>query len=214
VSPACPLCAAMEARPLGTAHGRDYFDCERCGLAFLDPTQRPTLDAARARYDTHRNDPDDDGYRAFLSRLADELAARVPAGAQGLDYGSGPGPALSRMMTEAGRPTVDYDPLYANDAALLERTYDFIACSETAEHFIDPAAEFERLNRMLRPGGLLGVMTTMRDDARPFLHWWYVRDATHVCFYRPRTMEWIARSHAWTLELPRTNVALFRKHGA
>lgn len=211
MSPPCPLCGSGAATPIGDAHGRDYFDCGACGLAFMHPAQRPALEVARARYDTHRNDPDDPGYRAFLARLVEPMLERVPAGAHGLDYGCGPGPTLSRMMAEAGRPTADYDPIYAPDAALLDDTYDFIACTETVEHFFDPAAELTRLDRMLRPGGVLGVMTTMRDDTRPFADWWYVRDPTHVCFYRPQTMEWIARAHAWTLELPRANVALFRK---
>ena len=209
--PACPLCGASGARPLGSAHGRDFFDCEVCGLAFVHPSQRPDADAERARYETHRNDPADPGYRAFLARLLEPMLARLPAGAEGLDYGSGPGPTLSLMLGEAGHPTVEYDPFFAPDTSLLERRYDFITCTETVEHFFDPAAEFARLDSMLRPGGWLGVMTTMRDDARSFTHWWYVRDRTHVCFYRPRTMEWIARRFDWSLELPDTNVALFRK---
>lgn len=214
MTPACPLCGNGDAAPLGVVHGRAYYDCAVCGLAFLDPGQRPTPAEARARYDTHRNDPEDGGYRAFLAHLVEPMIARVPAGAVGLDYGSGPGPTLSRMMRDAGRPTENYDPIYAADTSLLSRTYDFITCSETAEHFFDPAAEFARLDHLLRPGGTLGVMTTMRDDTRSFAEWWYVRDPTHVCFYRPRTMEWIAGTQAWALELPQTNVALFRKGDA
>ena len=213
-APPCPLCGAATARPLGRVHDRDYFDCDACGLAFLHPAQRPAPEAERARYETHRNDPADEGYRAFLARLMDPLLERLPVGAEGLDFGSGPGPTLSRMLTSAGRPTADYDPFFQPDATALARTYDFVACTETVEHFFDPAAEFERLDALLRPGGWLGVMTTMRDDARAFADWWYVRDPTHVCFYRPRTMQWIARAHGWGLELPRENVALFRKGAA
>ena len=211
VAPPCPLCGTAPAHEPAVVHGRSYFDCDTCGLTFMHPSQRPDADAERARYETHRNDPGDPGYRAFLARLMDPLLERVAAGAAGLDYGSGPGPALSRMLTERGRPTLDYDPFFANDASLLERTYDFVTCTETAEHFFEPAAEFDRLDRLLRPGAWLGVMTTMRDDARAFAEWWYMRDTTHVCFYRPRTMEWIAAAHRWTLELPAPNVALFRK---
>lgn len=209
--PACPLCLAGGAAPLGTVHGRDFLDCRECGLAFVHPGQRPAADDERARYETHHNDPADPGYRAFLSRLLDPLLARLPAGAEGLDYGSGPGPTLSVMLREAGHPTVDYDPFFAPDASRLGRSYDFITCSETVEHFFDPAAEFARLDDLLRPGAWLAIMTTMRDDARAFATWWYVRDRTHVCFYRARTMEWIAGRFGWSLERPATNVALFRK---
>lgn len=207
----CPLCGGRALTPLGRAHGRDFHDCDNCGLAFVEPAQRPAADEERARYETHENRPDDKGYRAFLARAADPLLARLPVGAEGLDYGSGPGPTLSRMMSEAGRPTRDYDPFFAPDQTALERSYDFITCTETAEHFFDPAAEFDRLDALLRPGGWLAVMTTVRDDAQPFAEWWYARDPTHVCFYRWRTMEWVARVHGWVLERPHPNVALFRK---
>ena len=213
-APACPLCRSGSVAPLGRVHDRDYFDCASCGLVFMHPADRPSPEAERTRYETHRNDPRDEGYRAFLGRLFVPLLERVPEGARGLDYGSGPGPTLSRMLAEAGRPTLDYDPYFADDAALLDDTYAFVTCTETAEHFFDPAAEFARLDALLEPGGWLGVMTTMRDDARPFAGWWYARDPTHVCFYRPRTMQWIADAFGWTLEMPQPNVALFGKAAA
>lgn len=210
-SPRCPLCGNRDPDPIGLAHGRDYFDCDVCGLTFMHPDQRPASDDERARYATHRNDVADPGYRAFLARLADPLVARLPAGAVGLDYGSGPGPALSVMLDHAGFPTAIYDPYFAPDEEALAQTYDFVTCTETVEHFFDPAREFERLDALLRPGGVLAVMTMLRDDALPFGEWWYVRDMTHVCFYRARTLEWIAERHDWSLERPHANVALFRK---
>src|SRR5690606_29278515 len=112
---------------------------------------------------------------------------------------------------EAGRPTSNYDPFFAPDDALLARTWDFVTCTETTEHFFEPAREFERLDALVRPGGWLGVMTTVRDNAHDFAQWWYVRDPTHVCFYSARTFEWIAGRFGWTLERPHPNVALFRK---
>ena len=209
-TPPCPLCGDEQALPLGRVLERDYFECAACGLSFMDPAHRPTRDAELARYETHENDPADGRYRAFLSRLFDPLVERLEPGAAGLDYGSGPGPALAAMLNAAGFPTAIYDPFYAPDRTVLARTYDFVTCTETAEHFFDPGAEFERIDALLRPGGWLGVMTTMRAD-EPFRDWWYVRDPTHVVFYRPRTMEWIARRHGWTMQRHAQNVVLFRK---
>ena len=54
-------------------------------------------------------------------------------------------------------------------------------------------------------------MTGVRTDEVPFEDWWYVRDPTHVCFYAPETLEWIARRFGWSLERPSRDVALFRK---
>ncbi|HEX2205316.1 MAG TPA: class I SAM-dependent methyltransferase [Longimicrobium sp.] len=207
----CPLCGAGEARPFAEAHGRRYWECGRCRLVFLDPAQRLDAAAERAHYGTHENDPDDPGYRAFLDRLAAPLAARLAPGAEGLDYGSGPGPALARMLEERGFGMSLYDPFFAPDASVLERAYDFVTCTETAEHFFAPGDEFRRFDALLRPGGWLGVMTEMRTDERDFARWRYARDPTHVSFYRAETMEWIARAHGWALERPHRDVALFHK---
>lgn len=214
--PACPLCRSTPVRPFARAHGRRYLDCEACGLIHVAPEDRPTAEAERAHYATHVNDPADAGYRAWLGRVAEPLIARLPEGARGLDYGSGPGPTLSRMLEERGFAMEVYDPIFAPDAGVLGRAYDFVTCTETAEHFFSPADEFERLDAILRPGGWLAVMTEMvtaetAGDAEAFAGWRYARDPTHVSFYRPRTMAWIAARHGWTLEMVGRNVALFHK---
>jgi hypothetical protein len=211
VAQPCPLCLADALAPHAEVQGRHYVRCEACALVHLTPEDRLPPEAERAHYGTHENDPADPGYRAFLVRLANPLAQRLPPGAEGLDYGSGPGPTLSALLAERGFPTAIYDPFFAPDEAALRRTYDFVTCTETAEHFFAPRAEFERLDGLLRPGGWLGVMTEWRDEARPFAQWRYARDPTHACFYAPETMAWIARHFGWALETPARNVALFRK---
>jgi hypothetical protein len=207
----CPLCGSPEVRPFAHAHARHYFECTTCSLIHMAPGQRPGPEAERAHYGTHENDPADPGYRAFLHRLADPLLERLPAGAEGLDYGSGPGPTLSLMLEELGLRMSIYDPFFARDPAALARTYDFVTCTETAEHFFFPGAELQRLDGLLRPGGWLALMTEIYDDARSFAQWRYARDPTHVCFYRRQTLEWIAARFRWVLECPHPNVALFRK---
>jgi len=205
------LCGTFGLRDHATVDGARYHFCPRCALVWIDRGFLPRREEERARYDTHRNDPSDPGYRRFLDTLAIPLAGRLPPGAEGLDYGSGPGPTLSVMLSERGFPTEIYDPFYAARPAVLSRTYDFVTCSETAEHFHDPGAEFARLDRLLRPGGWLGLMTGVRTPEVRFESWWYVRDPTHVCFYAPETLRWIAHRHGWRLERPSTNVALFAK---
>lgn len=207
----CPLCHGCRAHRFARAHGRQYFECPVCRLVYVSPEQRPTSEVESARYLTHRNDPADPAYRAFLDRLAAPLVERLHACAEGLDYGSGPGPTLSVMLEERGFGVATYDPIFAPDEAVLGRTYDFVTCTETAEHFFDPRGEFDRLNGLLRPEGWLGIMTQLRNDARDFAEWHYARDSTHVCFYHPETMRWLAGSYGWSLESPHPNVALFRR---
>jgi hypothetical protein len=211
---ACPLCGSERTRLFAHSGPRSYFDCGVCRLAHLAPRQRLAAGAERRHYETHENDPSDAAYRAFLERLAAPMAAQLPAGARGLDYGAGPGPTLSVMLEERGFPMAIYDPIYAPDRGALRQTYDFISCSETVEHFFSPSEEFERLQRLLWPGGCLGVMTPLLMDDCVFESWYYARDPTHVCFYRPATMHWLAERHGWTVSFPSRNVILFRKSPA
>ena len=115
----CPLCLSEGATLFYTSHQknleRDYFHCPTCDLVFVPSKFHIDPDAARARYLTHDNDPDNADYRRFLSRLWDELRPRLPEGARGLDYGAGPGPALAAMIEEDGYSADLYDPLFHPD---------------------------------------------------------------------------------------------------
>jgi hypothetical protein len=211
--PLCPLCGGVRAAELCSVHGKDYLECADCRLIFLQPEQRLDAKAERAHYLSHENDPRDLRYRAFLGRLAQPLVERLKAGAEGLDYGAGPGPTLSVMLEEQGFRVALYDPFFAPDEAVLCRTYDFITCTEVAEHFYAPGEELLRLDRLLRPRAWLGLMTEWVPEARDFADWYYVRDPTHVCFYRAETLDWIANRFGWFVESPQRNVVLFRKGG-
>ena len=114
------------------------------------------------------------------------------------------------MLAEAGLDVREYDRFYAPDETVWELTYGFITASEVVEHLRDPAAEFDRLFGALEPGGWLGVMTKWVDDRDTFAGWRYIRDPTHIAFYCPRTLEWIAERWHVTVELVATDVALFR----
>ncbi|MFV8824433.1 class I SAM-dependent methyltransferase [Thauera sp. WH-2] len=212
--PACPVCLDPAPRPFITVGGRDYWRCEICEATFLVPAQRPAQADERAEYLLHANDLQDIGYRRFLFRLAEPLLVRLPPACDGLDYGCGPGPALATMLREAGHRVALYDPFFAPDAAVLMRRYDFITCTEVAEHFHDPATEFSRFDRMLHPGGWLALMTCFQTDDARFANWHYRRDPTHVVFYREATFRHIARLLGWQCEIPCKDVVLMQKPGA
>jgi hypothetical protein len=176
----------------------------------MDPDDRLRSVDEHERYLLHENDPSDSLYREFLNRLAGPLIERLSPGVAGLDYGSGPGPTLSLMFEEQGYRMDNYDPYFASDETVLDRTYDFITCSETAEHFYDPRKEFGKLDRLLVRGGWLGLMTEILQD-QVFEEWRYAREATHVSFYRPSTIDWIADQFRWRVERAGPNVILFQK---
>lgn len=207
----CIVCGAFSVKFFLEVNGARYVRCGVCQATFLDPAQRLSIEAEQAQYRLHRNDPRSAGYRRFLSKLVVPLLERLPPEAKGLDYGCGPGPALACMLREAGHRVRLFDPLFSPAWEALEDVYDFITCTETIEHFHRPAEEFARLDRMLRPGGWLALMTCFQTDDHRFAQWHYRRDPTHVVFFREATLRHIARRFGWTCDIPVKDVALMRK---
>ncbi|TVQ30156.1 MAG: class I SAM-dependent methyltransferase [Wenzhouxiangella sp.] len=210
MNPVCPVCLGNQARWFQDVDLRRYWRCERCQATFLDPDQLPDRATEKSEYDRHQNDPHDSGYRRFLGRLTEALLTRLAPGSEGLDYGCGPGPALARMMTEAGHKMAVYDPIYAPDRRALDKRYDFITCTETAEHFHHAYREFERLNTLVKPGGWLALMTRFQTDDDRFANWHYRRDPTHVVFYRPETFDWLGQHWSWEVEIMTPDRVLVR----
>ena len=210
----CTLCGHV-AEALAQDHLRRSFDCGGCGLIFADPASHLDVAAEKREYDRHQNDPADPRYRAFLNKLAEPLLARLtpdPRNMAGLDYGCGPGPALAMMLEEAGMRMAVYDPLYAPDRSVLDRTYDFVTCTEVVEHFRQPAEEWAQLIRLVQfRGGWLGVMTQRVISRERFIQWNYKNDPTHVSFYRDRTFEWLGDHFGFEVEFVGSDVVLMRK---
>ena len=117
------------------------------------------------------------------------------------------------MLREAGHDVALYDPFFANDASALAATYDFVTCTETAEHFFDPGAEFAGFDRLLRPGGWLGLMTCFQTDDDKFAMWHYRKDPTHVVFYKRETLAFVAGRFGWQFDCPAKDIVLMRKPG-
>lgn len=136
---------------------------------------------------------------------------RLPPQGSGLEFGCGPGPALAAMLREAGHEVALYDVFFAPDQAVLQRQYDFVSCTEVAEHFHDSAAEFRLFDKLLKPGGWLGLMTGMLAEGIDFSSWHYRRDPTHVVFYQRTTLRYLAHQYGWRCEFPGQDVALMRK---
>lgn len=207
----CPLCQALQTFPFWEDKKRSYRRCEECLLVFVPAAYHLGPVTEKAEYDRHRNHPADMGYRRFLSRLSDPLCERLPTGATGLDFGSGPGPTLAPMLTEAGFPTSIYDPYYAPDPAVLDNRYDFVTCSEVVEHFRQPGQEFSRLWQLLADSGWLGIMTKLVIDRQAFARWHYKNDPTHIAFFSCRTFEFLATQLNAHLEFIEPDVILLQK---
>ncbi len=181
----------------------------RCDLVFVPTPYLLSPEDEKAKYDNHRNTPENKGYVAFLNRLLDPLTHYLPPNAKGLDFGCGPGPTLSLLMQKRGYSMDIYDPFYAPDTAVFTKKYDFITTTEVIEHMHTPLFELERLWHMLTQKGMLGIMTAFRVEDFP--SWYYKRDLTHIRFFTPTTFHWIAGHLDAKLEIPQSGVALLKK---
>lgn len=212
MSPVCTLCQSA-ATEFAQDKFRRFFKCSECELIFADPSANLAKIAEKEIYDLHQNDPTDEGYRCFLSLLTEPLLKRVPLGAEGLDFGCGPGPTLHLMLEDAGIRMALYDIFYYPDKAPLEQRYDVVTCTEVVEHFNAPATNWPTLVSLLKEGAWLAIMTSLftRETPEAFLAWQYKNDPTHVSFYTPKTMQWLSERFGLRCEIVSQRVIFFQR---
>jgi 2-polyprenyl-3-methyl-5-hydroxy-6-metoxy-1,4-benzoquinol methylase len=205
-----PLTAAALS-PSSHATGRhgDLLGCVECGTI-----QQPALPAGAELHDLYR-DMEDDAYlgeetgrRATCARLLD-LIGRFVAGGRLLDVGCGPGLLLDEARRR-GYETIGLElsrasARHARDALGLDVRelaledfadegdppgFDVVVLADVIEHLDDPVGGIARCAALLRPGGVLCVVTpdpssvTARAAGR---RWWgYV--PAHTCLLPRMTL--------------------------
>jgi SAM-dependent methyltransferase len=94
------------------------------------------------------------------------------------------------------------------DLSLPAESFDVVTMSHVIEHAHDPVELLKQCHRVLRPGGLLIVVT---PNVNSFGHWWFksfwlgLDPPRHLNLFAPRTLRQIAHiagfqqdCHAWT----------------
>lgn len=211
VNHSCPLCDSPLLVDYHRDQNRDYKQCSQCQLVFVDRQYLLGPEQEKAEYDLHRNSVDDSGYRKFLSRLLLPMQLRLQPGAEGLEFGCGPGPVLSVMLADAGYKISVYDIYYYNDASVLAKGYDFITATEVVEHLYRPGQVLQQLWDLLPQGGYLGLMTKLLIDLDAFTTWHYKNDPTHVCFYSRACFKYIAEMLGADLSIIGNDVIILTK---
>lgn len=195
---------------------RGYFRCATCDLIFMNPEERMAPQDEKARYDQHQNEGSA-GYLSFLAPLVKDIddyfnsAGIKSSQMSSLDFGCGPTAFLSSLFFDKGYRAYNYDLYYYPDQDQLRRTYHVITSTEVWEHFYSPRQEIECQLRLLKPGGLLGVMTSAHRGEAAFHDWHYRRDLTHVVFYSERTMTWIAQTYKLSVLKAKSPYWIFQK---
>lgn len=186
----CPLCHSENTKMMHQKL-KTFHRCNQCFGIFMDKSQRLSCDEELGRYNIHQNDVHDLKYQNFVSPITTSIIRDYSTSHQGLDFGAGPGPVITKVLREQDYKIAMYDPFYHNHPEVLDRKYDYIACCEVMEHFYYPDIEFLRLKNLLNPNGKLYCMTYLYNDEINFDNWYYKNDPTHVFIYSVATVQWI-----------------------
>lgn len=181
-----------------TIRDKQYFKCRQCQGIMLDISNYLGPKKEKERYEAHNNDVNNQGYQKFVSPMVSRVLEDYKLQHQGLDFGSGTGPVISKLLKDQGYNIKLYDPFFANYPERLKESYDYIVCCEVIEHFYHPGREFERLQSLLKPSGKLYLKTGVYHDEIDFEAWRYREDSTHVFFYQQETFEWILRHYGFS----------------
>ena len=191
----CKICGAKTRKFYDKQFDDDYFYCEVCEFIAKDEAKIVTVETEKEKYDEHNNTYENEGYvNMFRGFLDTSVMPFVTLGKEGLDFGSGPGPVLSQLLTkEYGYDMTIYDLFYAPDTSYKNRQYDLLTCTEVVEHLKNPLDYFKHFKSLVRSGGVIGIMTLWHPkNDEVFCDWHYRRDVTHISFFTPKTMAKIA----------------------
>ena len=189
----CPLCNSTSTlfceKPKHL-----FYKCNTCDGIFRPKDTFLTAEEEKEHYEKHNNDVFDVRYQAFVSPIVDAVLKDFSPEAKGLDFGSGTGPVIAKMLKDKGYQVENYDLFFANEPSFLKEKYDYVSCCEVMEHFHHPHQEFELLQSLLLPNGKLYCKTEVYANQKPFENWYYKDDFTHVFIYQPKTLEWIQKN--------------------
>lgn len=208
----CPLCGSTGPfATLGDVRKRRHQVCPDCRLVFVNSEYLPEREAEKKRYATHQNGPHDAGYVSFLQQALDPALPYLTPDMHGLDYGCGHVPTLSGMLEKRGLQCQNYDIFFFPE--FPKEPFNFIFATEVVEHFFHPLEQWTKLVSLLKPGGILIVMTAPWSEDTDWALWGYASDETHVCFYHRKTLDWIfERFGLELLDGSNPRVSVLRRH--
>ena len=210
----CPLCNALNrSRFYFEDKKRQYLMCIQCELVYVKPEFLPTKDVELSEYQLHQNSFDDEGYKQFLQRLLTPLinSIQISTTTSAIDFGCGPSPVLATLMAQHDISVSIYDPFFFPNKDALKQGYNIIVCTEAIEHFHTPHKEWQMWQNMLKPSGIIAIMTKRVINRERFAQWHYKNDPTHVSFFSEATFQFLAERDGYKVEFPTNDVVLMKK---
>ncbi len=207
----CCLCQSSEVSIFQDAA---FFRCSDCHLIFKNSTLHLSAADEKIRYELHENNIDDPAYVRFLWPAVEQVKKLKSPPGLGLDFGCGPNPVLSQLLIQENYQMYSYDPIFftgglADFKNQPQKIFDFITCTEAAEHFYKPGTEFKKLFSWIKAGGHLVLMTDLFTENKILQNWGYARDPSHVCFFSEKTFSWLAKKYSAELEMISSRLVCF-----
>lgn len=188
----CLLCNE-KATVFCEKHFHLFFKCDNCQGIFRPNHTFFDASTEKNHYEQHNNDVNDVGYQNFVAPIIHAVLNDFSSNDKGLDFGSGTGPVISKLLREKEYQIENYDIFFENVPERLTQKYNYISCCEVMEHFHEPLKEFQLLHSMLLPKGKLYCKTELFKNQVPFEKWYYKNDLTHVFIYQEATLHWIKK---------------------
>lgn len=210
----CVLCGGRDSIPLGSNDGLQVVRCRACALVFVNP--QPTAAAVESYYSSKELAAQESWSSYFAhspqqlaalwtSRLADVARWTNGQAPRLLDIGCGWGDFLHFARARGWRITgFEFSATVAQVAQqkyglgvrvgsleemeLPERSFDLITLWHVLEHFREPRAALERVEKLLAPGGVLALeVPNLNFLARK--SWRYPMSRTlHLYHFSPATL--------------------------
>ena len=206
----CSLCD-FKLEEFQTTRKRKYYLCSNCQSIQMDPSFFLSLEAEKKRYELHNNDVEDINYQTFVKPITDYILNNHNSKEQGLDFGAGTGPVITKLLKDQNYQIELYDPFFWNDPNLLYKQYDYIIACEVIEHFHNPKKDFALLKSLLKENGVLILMTNLYQEEIVFSDWHYKNDETHVFFYSKETFEFIKKRYNFNKLYIKDKLVVFQK---
>jgi hypothetical protein len=169
-----------------------YYHCPKCEFIFLDEKFYVKENEEKKQYDQHNNSLENEGYvkmfEDFLNFVLEGKFIKTS-----LDFGSGPSPVLAELLTKVALHVEYYDKFYQPKKVYKDKKYDLITSTEVFEHLKSPNEILKLFSKHINTDGQIAIMTLFHsNNQKEFLKWWYRRDPTHISFFTPKTMKFLA----------------------
>lgn len=202
-------------------------ECAGCGLVFTNP--RPTPEALLAGY-AENEDPDYESERdarCMNAHMSLAVLRRHAPGGRLLEIGCAQGfflnaarvsydvrgvePSRSAREYAAGALKLDVPAATMEEARFPDASFDVVAMIDVIEHLADPLGALREAARVLRPGGVLYLVTPDIDSLSAKLlrgRWWGLRPA-HVYYFSRATMAGMLKEAGFTVAESRSYGRIF-----